>query len=66
MTWAPRDVVSVILVVALCVAFDAVVIAAAIRGDVAGSTGDALASGFILLAAILVAVLGIHLTAHHP
>lgn len=64
MTWAPRDVVSIILVVALCVAFDAVVIAAAIRGDIAGSTGEALASGFILLAGILAAVLGVHLSAH--
>lgn len=63
MTWAPRDVVSIVLVVALAVAFDAVVIAAAARGDLT-ATGEAVTSAFLLLAAILVAVLGIHLNAH--
>lgn len=61
MTWTPRDVVALVLVLTLAVAFDAVVIVALANGVLASDLADALAAGFLLLAGLLAAVLGVHL-----
>lgn len=61
MTWTPRDVVAVVLVLALAIAFVAVVVGAIVVGTVAESIASFVTTGFVLLLLLLAGVLGVHL-----
>lgn len=65
MTWAPRDVVVLVIAVALAVAFDAVVIGAVITGELAASTASSVSTAFVFLAALVGGYLGLHRFTHN-
>ena len=61
-----RDVCAVVLVLALAVAFDAIVVGAIVHGVIPESLADAIGASFVLLVILLAAVLGISLKGGNP